>query len=114
MGVIRHFSASSYDEKSVQIQAVDKLPNPDPKNYVVLMSKTINDCLILRVKYPDCINYEGTKILLFDKGVTIDQLNNQGSIDPHFSNNENFISPIARFIPTRKGWYMAMNAAKNI
>ena len=65
------------------------------------------------INYPDCINYEGNKILVFE-GINYIKLYSQGSIDPHFSNNENFHSPIARFEPTDKGWSMAVKLCENL
>ena len=80
--------------------------NPDPNNYKIIKSVQINDFLLLFVNYPDCTNYEGNKILLF-KDTTLKRLKRQKTIDPHFSDNEKFISPIARFAPTVKGWFIA-------
>jgi hypothetical protein len=37
----------------------------------------------------------------------IEALKCQKIIDPHFSDNKNFYSPIARFVPTDDGWRMA-------
>jgi len=34
-------------------------------------------------------------------------LEKQGAIDPHFSDNHKYISPIARFVPTEEGLAMA-------
>lgn len=84
-------------------QKNETLPNPDPKNYRVLKSEQINSYLLLVIIYPDCTNYEGRKILLF-KNVTLQQLFDQKLIDPHFSNNKQYKSPIARFEPTENGW----------
>jgi hypothetical protein len=97
-------SVSTYDEPlSLQPQP----PMPDPKNYKILKYLQYYKNLLVAVKYPDCTNYEGIKILLY-KDTTIDILRAQGSIDPHFSENSIFESPIARFAPTKAGWDMAM------
>jgi len=90
-------SVSSYD-------SVIKNPNPNPLNYLIMDYLEYNNNLLIYIKYPDCTNYEGNKILLY-KDVCLDQLKKQGSIDPHFS--ENKISPFARFEPTNKGWRIA-------
>jgi hypothetical protein len=84
----------------------NKIPNPDPKNYRILLSEKIEDYLIVKIKYPDCTNYEGIKILIF-KDIEIKDLIGQGIIDPHFSDNEEFYSPVARFVPTDEGMKMA-------
>jgi hypothetical protein len=80
--------------------------NPDPANYKIINHKQINEYLIVQLNYPNCTNFEGEKILVF-KDVTFEQLKKQKLIDPHFSNNENYFHPIARFIPTEDGWHMA-------
>jgi hypothetical protein len=97
-------SYSSYDFSSSK--KVVTPPNPNPKNYKILNSWYVEEYLVLRIKYPDCANYEGEKILVF-YNVSIEDLEKQGSIDPHFSDNKNMISPIARFEPTRRGESMA-------
>ena len=69
--------------------------------------------LIILINYPDCINYEGNKILLFEN-TCLEKLIDQGSIDPHFSDNKSKISPIARFVPTIQGWTMAVNLTDSL
>src|ERR1051326_3031036 len=72
------------------------LPNPNPSNYEVLESQEVGRYLVLKVKYPDCINYEGVKIMVYS-GVELEDLEVRGVIDPHFSENKKQLSPIARF-----------------
>lgn len=67
---------------------------------------------ILTVNYPDCKNYEGTKILVY-KALLEDVLA-QKSLDPHFSESKEFLSPIARFIPTKAGLAMAHQFCKSM
>ncbi len=83
------------------------LPNPNPKNFEIIYGEQIGEYLIVKIKYPDCTNYEGIKILVYDRGTTFNDLIQQGSIDPHFSENKDFHSPIARFVPTAGGMIMA-------
>jgi hypothetical protein len=59
----------------------------------------------MKVKYDDCTNFEGVKIMVF-KG----QYKNRIWLDPHFAENEK--APIARFKPTSEGWDMAIKLAK--
>ena len=95
-------SASKHD-KRVIIEASNKsLPNPNPKNYKIVKSEQIGEYLVLKIKYLDCVNYEGVKILVFK--TTLKKLLNQKYIDPHFCDNKKFISPIARFEPTTFNW----------
>jgi hypothetical protein len=81
--------------------------NPDPNNWTIMRTMEIGNFLILMIQYPDCKNYEGKKILVYE-GVKLDELKKQKKIDPHFSDNRNFKSPVARFEPTDHGWNLAM------
>lgn len=103
-------SRSSYEEDRPMMAggfAVSmNQPNPDPSNYEIQRVKTIRLYLIVKIKYLDCTNYEGMKILVY-KGCTIDQLEQQKTIDPHFCENPKYYSPIARFEPTEQGWIHA-------
>lgn len=112
MGINNFFSKSSYDYNYKSNDNLNFTLNPNPLNYQIINFKKINNYLILIIFYPDCNNYEGLKILFFNKGITINDLKKQGSIDPHFSENDNFISPIARFEPTKKGLEMAIKLAE--
>jgi hypothetical protein len=58
------------------------------------------------IRYPDCTNYEGRKIVLFEN-VTEDQVKKLDFIDPHFC-NAGHVSPIARYVPTDQGWNRGM------
>jgi hypothetical protein len=96
-------------ERKVEVPV--QLPNPDPFNYVVEKVLPSDGFLILEVRYPDCTNYEGRKIMVYEN-VTMEELEHQNSLDPHFSNNKKFHSPIARFEPTSRGWDMAYELTK--
>lgn len=110
-----HFSSSTASAKKNntterKLQPATKrknLPNPNPNNYRILKWIQIKNYLILEVQYLDCTNYEGVKILLY-QNCTMADLEKQKSIDPHFCDNKKYHSPIARFIPTQKGWDMAL------
>ncbi len=114
---MRIMSSSSFDKGcngNCNCSSEDKIPNPDPENYEYIRHVLIDNYLILELHYPDCTNYEGTKILVFDKGVTFKQLTKQVAIDPHFSDNDSKISPIARFVPTEKGFEMAISFVRSL
>lgn len=85
--------------------------NPDPSNYEVIRSEQWGNWLLLMLRYPDCTTYEGKKVLLY-KDVTFADLMRQIKIDPHFSNNDKFKSPIARFEPTERGWLLGRMVAR--
>jgi hypothetical protein len=98
------FSKSSYD--TVEKVVYKTQPNPDPTNYKIIKYLENRGFLIVEIQYPDCTNYEGRKILLY-KHCTMKDLLKQKSIDPHFSENTDYYSPIARFEPTAEGWATA-------
>lgn len=103
-------SSDNYSYNSTSITR--KLPNPDPNNYQIIQAEEIGNFLVLRIKYPDCTNYEGTKILVFKDVKAIDLLK-QKLIDPHFFEDKKYKSPVARFVPTNEGWQMAIDFAKS-
>lgn len=75
-------------------------PNPVPENFLLKSIFCKNGYTVAYVYYPDCINFEGTKILVYE-GNVLEELKSKKSIDPHFF--ENRLSPIARFSPNEKG-----------
>lgn len=88
---------SQIDELKKQIAK-----NPDPSNYEILDVYQSEKSIALRVKYPNCVNFEGIKILVV-AGTLVDLLKRK-TLDPHFS-EEGFV--IARFEPTSNGWTWA-------
>ena len=54
--------------------------NPDPKKFRIMITFVTGDYTILNVKYPNCTNFEGIKIMVF-KGYQP-----SSTLDPHFSN----------------------------
>jgi len=72
-----------------------------------MKSSAVNGYIVIYVHYPDCKNYEGFKIMVYKSNLT--SLIKQGHLDPHFSDNKKYLSPIARFEPTPEGWIDAEN-----
>lgn len=66
---------------------------PDPFKFNIKKYKQVGRFLITFINYPNCINYEGNKILVFEN-CTIDQLNDQKFIDPHFIESKKYYYPI--------------------
>lgn len=95
-------SRSSYDNKPYY---QTQLPNPDPSNFKILWSKQIGEFCIFHINYPDADNYEGTKILVYK--ASLKDVLKQKTLDPHFSESKEFLSPIARFVPTQEGSEMS-------
>jgi len=107
MGVTPNlFSASSFDDQKT-------LPMPDPNNYHIVKSAQVGENLIIMIRYPDCTNYEGEKILVFEN-CDRETLLKQKTIDPHFSENKQYHSPYARFEPTIRGWRSARMFAQQL
>ena len=71
--------------------------NPNPLRFIIKNVEQHGDFLIAIIKYPDCTNFSGYKICIYE-GIGIRDLDNTCFLDPHFSKNE--MSPIARFKPT--------------
>ena len=115
MGLLR-FSRSSFDDdyrpsvSNVTNNVTIVKGNPNSYNYKILDYYHINGNLVVKINYPECRNYEGNKILVF-KGVTLKKLLRQKRIDPHFSRNKKYISPFARFEPTKEGLKFAKELA---
>lgn len=87
-----------------------QLPNPNPRNFSIRRVEMIGKYLIAKIHYPDCTNFEGMKILVYEN-LSIEQLSSLTFIDPHFCDGDH-PSPIARFTPTEDGWYHAVKLTK--
>lgn len=86
--------------------------NPHPSRWSLNKCEEVNKCTVVELIYKDCTNYEGKKILVFYDNPFHDILRiNKGKIDPHFSDSKEFIHPIARFEPTKRGWWQAIQFA---
>ena len=94
-------------------------PLQEPEVVIIFGNKELREIVkkmiengypILWVRYPDVTNYEGHKILMYDKFFDLELI--QDRIDPHFFTEGD--SPIARFVPTGAGLAMAIILAKNL
>ena len=106
MGLYRPISSSPPSD----FNSVPK-GNPNPLRFEILRVATQGSALVAEVKYPDCTNYEGRKILLFKGNMTEEKLRRLSTLDPHFTDDPQTPSPIARFEPTPYGWAMARSLA---
>lgn len=89
---------------------------PDPRKFTILRGLEIGvggKFLLVEIEYHGCTNFEGRKILLY-RGVSRYKLESQTVIDPHFSDGEKHIHPIARFVPTDDGWRMGILLATEL
>ena len=87
--------------------------SPDPSQFMILRSQIFEQPeiihIILEVQYRGCTNYEGRKILVYDR-VDPSVLLRVRVLDPHFSDTD-CLSPIASFPPTERGWQDACDFA---
>ena len=113
MGISLFGSSDSNDSK-LYFQDNNKFvpvnSTPDPTKFVIRRKEITNGYPILVVHYPDVLNYEGIKVLMYDKNFDLELLKDR--IDPHFFKEG--VSPIARFVPTAAGIAMAHILAKNL
>ena len=107
------FSKDSYSVINTNAGQEPVAPNPNPGKFKIRKFDPANGNVVVLINYEGCTNYEGNKILVYEN-LTIEELRSQGLIDPHFSENEKYRSPFARFEPTTKGWIKAVLFARNL
>jgi hypothetical protein len=119
MGVFSPFSKHSSDESSstyaepIRIETRSRQSiNPNPTRFKILKSRKIGNFAVMFINYPNCTNYEGNKILVFE-GISIKALKERSVIDPHFTDSKFEPHLVARFEPTDKGWGYAIKFCKN-
>ena len=98
----------TYADKSNTYQNPE---NPNPTNFEFVRSQQVGTRLVVEVRYPNCTNYEGRKIMVYDN-TNIHKLCREDKLDPHFCDNSKHSSPIARFEPTERGWNLALKFAQ--
>ncbi len=84
--------------------------NPVPSNYEITGTIEMGEWTIAMITYPDAINYEGRKVLLF-RNVSVMQLKRMKEIDPHFTPASGLV---ARFEPTDFGVELAIALVKKL
>ena len=77
--------------------------DPDPEVFDILDIQVGNKYVLVIVKYKNCTNFEGTKVLLI-KDTTVDEIRNMKTLDPHFLESNKII---ARFRPDEDGMKLA-------
>jgi hypothetical protein len=88
------FSSNSSSEITPDTETY---PNPNPYRFEVLDITESAKYFMLVLKYLDCTEYEGKKVLVYKikHKEDVEKMLDESCIDPHFL--ENRISPIARF-----------------
>jgi hypothetical protein len=81
-------------------------PNPQANRWELLKHHQFKGFYVLKVKYLDCTNFEGVKIMIY-KGKFDPKY--KGELDPHFS--ESWNSPVVRVKPSLGGWMLALQIA---
>ena len=74
---------------------------PNTREFKILNIQVIHNMTLTLIRYKNCNNFKGLKLLVFED-VNEERLLNADIIDPHFS-EINPISPIARFKPDDSG-----------
>jgi hypothetical protein len=76
-------------------------------HFSIINHKEMNGNLAVRIRYKNCKNYDGEKILVI-RGMTMEAFISytKYNYDPHFLWNNNEL--IARFRPTEEGWLLAI------
>ena len=114
MGVMKLFSSNSssiytnkYGDK-IDTQSDDyvgsqrfALGDPQPHRFEVISVELLDGYTLAKIKYPDCQNFDGIKILIYEGDVR-DEINNAKILDPHFL--EKGLSPVARVKPAYGGF----------
>lgn len=86
--------------------------NPDPSNFRIEALVEQNGHCLLSVKYPNCTNFKGTKVLLVK--ATKKRILGLKVLDPHFLEEGSNIEVLARFRPTKQGWELGLSVLKSL
>jgi len=103
MPTVNSCSGGSYSSKA-DAYTPPEPPNPNPERFTIEELWVSNRHSIMMVRYHDCTNYEGRKILVYPCIISKPQILTR--LDPHFQDGVEF-SPIARFVPTKLGMEFA-------
>jgi len=100
--------------RDVEYQIVYKNESvPDPTKWDLVDCFEHGGFAILKLRYPDCKNHNGMKILVYEAKFV--DLVKQKNLDPHFGDEkENYVYPIARFTPDDKGWKYAIRFVEKL
>lgn len=94
-------------KKSCWTNPQQPAPNPNPSRWELLEIAEFTNGYALKVRYLDCTNFEGEKVMVF-RG----EYRERAYLDPHFQPNK--AAPIARFRPDDEGWGMAISLAESL
>lgn len=103
-------TTSSPSNKSTQRSTVTG--NPNKFNWELISFTKVGKAAVVKIHYPDCTNYEGNKIMVYDDAAEAMKLIQTGGVDPHFC--EDHYSPVARFKPDEAGMNIALKFAESL
>lgn len=88
--------------------------NPNPARFTIEKWESYANALVVLVHYPDASNFEGRKIMVYEGITHTEELRKRtrNRLDPHFAAAS--VSPVARFVPTDKGWSWACAFANGL
>jgi len=86
--------------------------NPNKFRFEITRYELVGKVAVIMVHYPDCTNYGGNKILVFDDEDALKRSISDKELDPHFL--ESNTSMVARFAPTDRGWGLAIRFAHQL
>lgn len=111
MGLRLLGNSGSYDGDSSSRHPAD----PNPALFSIKELKQIGEFVLAVVNYPNCTEYEGDKILIYDD-VSMGTIARQEVLDPHFIMPRRGVVkgvyPIARFVADARGRYLAEEFCK--
>ncbi len=94
MGVFSMFGGKGYEPSqkmgfsSAESCTQNNSKNPNPKNFEILQKYQIRFGIkypiLVKIKYPNCTNYEGVKILIFKTRRYLEECIRNNDLDPHF------------------------------
>jgi len=97
---------SPFKNCSTNYSSFAPAPNPRPDRWTLLEKAEYTNGYVLRVKYHDCTNFEGVKVMVYRGRYTP-----RRSLDPHFYKGSD--APVARFRPDADGWRTACALARS-
>ncbi len=83
-------------------------PNPRSDRWTLLDTAAFPCGYVLKVRYHDCTNFEGVKIMVYRGKYAPPRYH----LDPHFHEGKD--APIARFRPDSEGWKLACILASSL
>lgn len=85
---------------------------PNPWHFNLVRLEKVKRNLVVEVVYPDALNYEGRKIIVYLNTRPV-RIYEQTALDPHFTEGPG-PKPFARFEPTDAGWSAAIKLARSL